>query len=87
MSTLHEYTALPVVHVVVKWVQELFAIVFLPDDEFGEKTVSILLDGEESEMIFIDHPHIEMSVSISHFYLHFHNFFYLGARNESNFPS
>lgn len=33
------------------------------DDEFGEKTVSILLDGEESEMIFIDHPHIEMSVS------------------------
>lgn len=33
------------------------------DDEFGEKTVSILLDGEESEMIFIDHPTIEMSVS------------------------
>lgn len=33
------------------------------DDEFGEKTVSILLDGEESEMIFIDHPASEMSVS------------------------
>lgn len=33
------------------------------DDEFGEKSVSILLDEEESEMIFIDHPHIEMSVS------------------------
>jgi len=33
------------------------------DDEFGEKTVSILLDGEESEMVFIDHPSIEMSVS------------------------
>lgn len=33
------------------------------DDEFGEKTVSILLDGEESEMVFIDHPHVEMSVS------------------------
>jgi Rad/Gem-related GTP binding protein 1 len=33
------------------------------DDEFGEKTVSILLDGEESELIFIDHPAIEMSVS------------------------
>ncbi|KAL4092188.1 hypothetical protein QTP88_026730 [Uroleucon formosanum] len=32
------------------------------DDEFGEKTVSILLDGEESEMVFIDHPSIEMSV-------------------------
>lgn len=36
----------------------------LPDDEFGEKTVSILLDGEESEMIFIDHPSAEMSVRI-----------------------
>ncbi|XP_043667036.1 uncharacterized protein LOC122628639 [Vespula pensylvanica] len=35
------------------------------DDEFGEKTVSILLDEEESEMIFIDHPHIEMSVENS----------------------
>jgi hypothetical protein len=33
------------------------------DDEFGEKTVSILLDGEESELIFIDHPASEMSVS------------------------
>jgi len=37
------------------------------DDEFGEKTVSILLDGEESEMIFIDHPASEMSVSSSQF--------------------
>ncbi|CRK92522.1 CLUMA_CG006084, isoform A [Clunio marinus] len=35
------------------------------DDEFGEKTVSILLDGEESEMIFIDHPASEMSVENS----------------------
>lgn len=26
--------------------------------------MSILLDGEESEMIFIDHPHVEMSVII-----------------------
>ncbi|XP_035452274.1 uncharacterized protein LOC118277540 [Spodoptera frugiperda] len=32
------------------------------DDEFGEKSVSVLLDGEESEMIFIDHPSTEMSV-------------------------
>ncbi|XP_018320847.1 ras-related protein Rap1-like [Agrilus planipennis] len=32
------------------------------DDEFGERTVSVLLDGEESEMIFIDHPASEMSV-------------------------
>ncbi|KAK4885913.1 hypothetical protein RN001_002184, partial [Aquatica leii] len=35
------------------------------DDEFGERTVSILLDGEESEMIFIDHPASEMSVENS----------------------
>ncbi|XP_041973950.1 uncharacterized protein LOC121729484 isoform X2 [Aricia agestis] len=32
------------------------------DDEFGEKSVSVLLDGEESELIFIDHPSTEMSV-------------------------
>lgn len=42
---------------------------YVADDEFGEKTVSILLDGEESEMIFIDHPHVEMSVSIQLFYI------------------
>ncbi|XP_012136882.1 uncharacterized protein LOC100883976 [Megachile rotundata] len=35
------------------------------DDEFGEKTVSILLDAEESEMVFIDHPYVEMSVENS----------------------
>lgn len=32
------------------------------DDEFGEKSVSVLLDGEESELTFIDHPSSEMSV-------------------------
>lgn len=32
------------------------------DDEFGEKSVSVLLDGEESELIFIDHPSTEMSI-------------------------
>ncbi|XP_049543128.1 arf-GAP with ANK repeat and PH domain-containing protein cnt-2-like [Anopheles darlingi] len=35
------------------------------DDEFGEKTVSVMLDTEESEMIFIDHPNVEMSVENS----------------------
>jgi len=39
------------------------SLFFSADDEFGEKTVSVLLDGEESEMIFIDHPSAEMSVS------------------------
>uniref|UniRef100_A0A1B0A7D9 Uncharacterized protein n=1 Tax=Glossina pallidipes TaxID=7398 RepID=A0A1B0A7D9_GLOPL len=32
------------------------------DDEFGEKTVSVLLDDEESELVFVDHPSVEMSV-------------------------
>ncbi|XP_064537974.1 uncharacterized protein Rgk2 isoform X2 [Drosophila montana] len=35
------------------------------DDEFGEKTVSVLLDDEESDMVFIDHPSVEMSVENS----------------------
>ncbi|XP_011193932.1 uncharacterized protein Rem1_0 isoform X2 [Zeugodacus cucurbitae] len=35
------------------------------DDEFGEKTVSVLLDDEESELVFIDHPRVEMSVENS----------------------
>ncbi|XP_047740208.1 GTP-binding protein GEM [Hyalella azteca] len=32
------------------------------DDEFGEKSVSVLLDEEENEVVFIDHPAHEMSV-------------------------
>ncbi|KAJ6645420.1 GTP-binding protein GEM [Pseudolycoriella hygida] len=35
------------------------------DDEFGEKTINLLLDGEETEMVFIDHPSTEMSVENS----------------------
>lgn len=45
--------------------RDVLNTLYISDDEFGEKTVSILLDGEESEMVFIDHPHIEMSVSSS----------------------
>lgn len=40
-----------------------YYMVVYTDDEFGEKTVSVLLDGEESEIVFIDHPSSEMSVS------------------------
>ena len=36
---------------------------YVSDDEFGEKSVSVLLDAEESEIVFIDHPAHEMSVS------------------------
>lgn len=46
----------------------IFFFICVADDEFGEKTVSILLDGEESEMVFIDHPSSEMSVSNKELY-------------------
>lgn len=48
------------------------------DDEFGEKTVSVLLDGEESEIVFIDHPSTEMSVSS------FFSFYLMGFRCYNN---
>ncbi|KAK3930391.1 Ras-related protein Rab-25 [Frankliniella fusca] len=35
------------------------------DDEFGEKSVSVSMEDEESEMWFIDHPACEMSVSVA----------------------
>jgi len=38
---------------------------FFSDEEYGEKSVSVLLDGEESELIFVDHPSGDMSVSAS----------------------
>lgn len=38
------------------------------DDESGEKTVSVLLAGEESELTFIDHSCAEMTVSERLFY-------------------
>lgn len=41
-----------------------FAFYFL-DDESGEKSVSVLLNGEESELTFIDHATTEMSVSMN----------------------
>ena len=34
----------------------------LADDEYGEKSVSVALDGQEAELTFIDHPSSEMSV-------------------------
>lgn len=33
------------------------------DDEYGKKNVSVMLDGEETELEIIDHPAAEMSVS------------------------
>lgn len=37
---------------------------FITDDDSGEKSVSVLLSGEESEMTFIDHAYNEMTVSL-----------------------
>lgn len=41
----------------------LYIALCVSDDESGEKTVSVLLAGEESELTFIDHPCAEMAVS------------------------
>ena len=39
------------------------------DDEYGEKSVSVSLDGQEAEITFIDHPSNEMSVSCHYEYV------------------
>lgn len=44
-----------------------FSIGIFADDESGEKSVSVLLNGEESELTFIDHSTAEMSVSVNKF--------------------
>lgn len=44
------------------------------DEEFGEKTVSVLLDDEESELVFIDHPSLEMSVWNLYNFIHLLSF-------------
>ena len=36
--------------------------VLLSDEEYGEKSISVKLDGDEVELSFIDHPSNEMSV-------------------------
>lgn len=41
--------------------------ILLTDDEYGEKTVSVSLDGQEAELNFIDHPSNEMGVSVDMF--------------------
>lgn len=35
----------------------------ISDEEYGEQSVSVMLDGEESEIMFVDHPADEMTVS------------------------
>ena len=38
-------------------------LAFVSEDEYDEKCVSVMLEGEETEMVFIDHPHSEISVN------------------------
>lgn len=38
-------------------------IEFVIDDDYGQKTVSVLLDGQETDLEIVDHPACEMSVS------------------------
>lgn len=33
------------------------------DDDYGQKTVSVLLNGQETDLEVVDHPACEMSVS------------------------
>ena len=47
--------------------------ILLADDEYGEKTVSVSLDGQEAELNFIDHPSNEMGVSCDIFIHHLHD--------------
>lgn len=40
------------------------------DDDYGQKTVSVLLNNQETDLEVIDHPACEMSVSCA---AHFHS--------------
>lgn len=44
---------------------------FFSDDESGEKSVSVLLAGEESELTFIDFATADLSVSNTNFLILF----------------
>lgn len=78
LFNLKELTSLLFITIVLSFVLHIYLsplgvrILDGVDDEFGEKTVSVLLDGEESEIVFIDHPSSEMSVSFLR--LPFHSF-------------
>ena len=61
---MHRCTAVPPPMPIMDHIEsQTYDVKYVSDDEFGEKSVSVLLDGEESEIVFIDHPAHEMSVS------------------------
>ena len=50
-------------NILTRYVHVMF---FNIDEEFGERSVFVSLDGIQSELILIDHPSGEMSVSKKH---------------------
>ena len=47
--------------------------VLLSEEEYGEKSISVKLDGDVVELSFIDHPSNEMSVGHNLNYLNNHH--------------
>lgn len=45
------------------WCSIIRIYLFHSDDDYGQKTVSVLLDGHETDLEIVDHPACEMSVS------------------------
>lgn len=54
-----------------KSTKDTHTICFVTDDESGEKSVSVLLAGEESELCFIDFATADLSVSVADYNLTF----------------
>ena len=52
---------------VVKFEERLhkinFSVLFLSPEDDVQKIVSVCVDGKESQLVFIDHAHTDMSVS------------------------
>ena len=79
------------------WITNWFSVILisfyekilLTDDEYGEKTVSVSLDGQEAELNFIDHPSNEMGVSVEcwHVYVAQNRWHVIpGPRWRTSFP-
>lgn len=58
-------------------------LIYFADDDSGEKSVSVLLSGEESEMTFIDHAYTEMTVSLFKFQQDIHQNFLISSQPEN----
>lgn len=54
----------------------------LADDEYGQKSVSVMIDGQETELEVIDHPASEMSVSLPN--ENFYSLLFSDKRNSGN---